>query len=431
MTVLKYASVNSIYGSVFFAKLFLFIWMFLFVFSNVIISLLSENIDSKASFNALQGIDFLLIVLCFLFSLVYRERLLGLQQFDRAVLFVLLILLLYFIYGWVVNGFVSASIYLRMFAYPILMLYVGALLARTISLNYFSLLYLFFGFVISLYVLLESLSPLFLYDVLNAGEFYSIKLNEYYINTEYLISIRERRFLNMEMFDHIHLFKPAGPTFNYPSTSYLLVFSFMVSRWYGYRFLSFFSLLALVAISTKAGYFCLIFIIWAEILYRMGFVRPLYIYVSAITALCLMIVIMSGYNNIHYHSLMSSVINIPFNLLGKGLGFGGSVTVDRVVTWDDQMLVGDSGVAILLNMLGIFGLFLMWLYLNLLRYSLNLSALTKDFKLHQLSALGFSIAVNSIIQELAVGPYAIGLFLIFLIFYLSGRRDDEKTSNGK
>ena len=62
---------------------------------------------------------------------------------------------------------------------------------------------------------------------------------------------------------------------------------------------------------------------------------------------------------LHSYSLIASIINVFSYPFGKGLGFGGAITATREYTWDYMMLIGESGIAIILNMMGFVGLFIL------------------------------------------------------------------------
>jgi hypothetical protein len=85
-----------------------------------------------------------------------------------------------------------------------------------------------------------------------------------------------------------------------------------------------------------------------------------------------------------------------------------------VISWDFDMIVGDSGLAIALNMVGIFAIFVYLFYLRFL--SQIYKALREKFDYRLAVIMGFlSLAIaNSVMQELAIGPYGVGMALLLL-----------------
>jgi len=84
-------------------------------------------------------------------------------------------------------------------------------------------------------------------------------------------------------------------------------------------------------------------------------------------------------------------------------------------TWDSAMLVGDSGLAILLNMLGLAGFVVFALYSQVFVREAIIAPrqpLARERLL--VAAFGIGVAGNAILQELAVGPYAMGMAMLML-----------------
>ncbi|WP_415883593.1 hypothetical protein [Neptuniibacter sp. QD34_54] len=400
-------------------KTFLFIWGVLFVFSNVFISFFSQNIEGKLVLNILQGVDFALISIFLIFVILKWFVVLKEDFLIKLLLANFVVVVIYYLYGLINNGFVHSSIYLRMLGYPFIMgvmgYWVGSVLSGLSVLRFLS----FVGLFVAVFVIVEFTFPEILYYAINAPDFYKLKLDDGYMTLDYLIESRQRRIFNMPGMEHVMVFKPAGPTFNYPSTSYILVFG-LISAFLIKSYLVFFlCLLALMMLGTKAALACVLFVFISSCLFKFNFrFNVLILFVSGLFYALTSVLIMSLSNNIHIYSLMSSINHIGSNPLGKGLGWGGAATVERVVTWDYDMLVGDSGVAIALNMLGLFSVILFISYIVFLFNMADFFKKINNYEAFCFTGVGVAILSNSVLQELAIGPYGIGMvFFVIMIFY--------------
>jgi hypothetical protein len=124
--------------------------------------------------------------------------------------------------------------------------------------------------------------------------------------------------------------------------------------------------------------------------------------------------------SIHAYSLLSTLFQVPLSPLGHGLGFGGSLTAERVLSWRFDMLIGDSGLAITLNMLGLPGLLLYYFYGFLLARALAIARSLADLPLLCFAGLLAVAIFNSVVQELAIGPYGVGLAGFLCAFRIAG-----------
>ena len=412
-----------------FRGLFLALWLVLLFYSNFFISVISPYLDGKLYFLFLQSLDFLVMIMAFGLVTLTRIRAYWRVAYVRYFYWGSLLVTLYYFFGIAVNGFRDATIYYRMLCYPFFMGVVGYWLGEKYSFQRALQIFLFLSLGVVVYVYIEFFWAESLYEVINAAKFYSLKSGDDSFSLEALLRSRERRLLNLEYFSDILIHKVAGPTFNYPSTSYLVSFAFLFSVIRGAKILSLIFMSAIFILSTKAGILCVCFVVFFGFYIKRVNVAPKKVVVLAsVLVVIAMMLVMNSYNNIHYYSLMSSIYNISGNFMGKGIGWGGSVTVDRVVTWEYNMLVGDSGLAIVLNMLGIVGLGLYWIYFMVSREMLIRFSLTKDRQIFMLLVMTLAVLANSVIQELAIGPYAIGICLFFLMIKVSNSNSRRVVS---
>ncbi len=418
-----------LYGVLFFRtskKACLVFFLILFLFTNPILSMFSGVIDSKIFFNFYQGLDFAFIMFIVFFIVIYNKKNVlahlinstgKLYIYSFAFLF-----LFYSVYGFYNNGFIDFLIYFRMLFYPILLLVFGLWLSLNLeSVSFIKILFSFFVFV-AFYLFLEMFAPYYLYSLLDADSYYKLKSGYSSLNIDELLSLREKRFLNLKFFENLKIFKPAGPTFNYPSTSYIIVLFLALSLALSNFLLFFCTALILLLLGTKAGILSASVLILSWVCYR--FNRPLRarsLIVLGVIYSLLSLWFLFLDKSIHAYSLISSIINLLKSPFGQGIGFGGAMTVERIVTHQFDMLVGDSGVAIVINMFGIFGIILYLFYFKYLSSMISSSLADKNLTLYLAAVFGFITLFNSLTQELAIGPYALGLSL-FVCAFLSGQQ---------
>lgn len=381
-----------------------------YAFGNIFLSCFSPLIEDRTLFLIVQGGPFVLTSLIGAHAVIFGWR--RLSPFNFLAGASILLLLAYFIFGIATNGFVEASIYLRLFISPILLLVIGlyfqSLGQRTVVLRSLYSVGLFAGILI----FVESLAPTYYYEFLSAESFFSLKEERPGLTVEALAQDRVRRFFNVSFFEHIQVFKPIGPTFHYPSSSYLLIYAIAAACMLKRRYSAILMLFPLMLLSTKASLVMLVFLAIGILPSRF---RPPAGMVLAISGLVgvLAVLVMELTQNVHSHSLISSILNASNNLLGRGLGFGGSITAEASNTWQYDMLVGDSGLAVILNMLGLPGLILYFVYYRIAGNFLIVGrAAASDSGLFLTGALLAGCIANSILQELAVGPYAMGLAML-------------------
>jgi type IV secretory pathway VirB2 component (pilin) len=111
----------------------------------------------------------------------------------------------------------------------------------------------------------------------------------------------------------------------------------------------------------------------------------------------------------HAYSLMATLKNIPFNPLGQGMGFGGVLTTGTNFSLEEE-ISGDSGLAVLLNMMGLLGIVY---YYFLMKFK---CLIDKDDESSLSRMVGFMLVAsvfNSVVQEEGFSPYFLGVVMIF------------------
>lgn len=415
-------------------KVLLLSLLALMMFSNVVISALSPLLASKTALTVFQGINFGFA--CIVFSIVFLkihrsfEQGLGEDWRDSTVFFIVLVLI-YFAFGVFKNGFVAASIYLRMFFFPIALAYIGYWIGKQLKIQVIELVFVFLGVVTAIFIVTEVFVTEYYYYAINAHDFFSLKGDEdAALSIRDLVIKRMRKLLNLYIFQDVLVFRPAGPTFNYPSSSYIIVYSLMSSLLVRAYWAIPILLIGSILLGTKAGFVSIFFVIfWWGLAKARIFHKPMTVNAIGLLYGVLALAIMLQGNDIHTFSLLSSIYNFPKNPFGQGLGFGGSTTVEAKATWEYDMLVGDSGVAMSLNMFGVFSVFIYMYYMVKLWRVVECGSVLKDIHLYMFSVFGVAIMYNSIIQELALGPYAIGFSLFLICARISNLRSSNNVSN--
>lgn len=399
--------------------------LFLLILSNPLIALFSPLIEATA-FRAFLAVDFvyagLLVGFLLLHQLMRRQRGLVTKELLLGVALCAL-LLAYYLLGIIQNGFENATIYLRMFLSPLLLYCIGRWVGRTVRYDDAVRTFQVFAVVVCVLLFFEVAFTRAYHMALNSESYFALKDGRGFFNVEELIWHRQRRLLNLKFLEELVVYRPSGATFNYPSTSYLLCFGLALAAGYRRAFLAALLLVGLALIGTKAA---AAFVLWLacfrlvrRLPARLGNAgRVLFVtgYVFATLA------ILYWGQSVHAYSLLASLIQLPSHPLGRGLGFGGSVGTERVYSFDSDMLIGDSALAIAINMMGLVGLLLLMIYGRGVAQAMRRAVVGRDLALYTLAVFGLFAVANMVVQELAIGPYGIGLFLLFLAIHQSNRR---------
>lgn len=424
-TLLAFVVILAVCAYVYGGRLVLAGFFGTLVFANVGISALSPQLASKLELHILQGSNFLFacIVFALVFPSVFRRepKLFGESRWGRSIPF-LLLCLAYFGLGIVQNGFTAAAIYLRMFLLPVIMGYLGAWIGRTVSLRSAAVVFLAVSVLASGLIFTEVAYDQEYYALIHADGFYSLK-NQTALTPVDLVERRQRRLLNYALFEDIRIFKPAGPTFNYPSSSYVVVFGMVLALAFGTWGVVPTLLAAIACLSTKAGIAAVLLLVLAAWAARKRFFfSSRGVHLIGVGYCVLMVAAMAVTRNIHTYSLLSTLLELPRLPLGGGLGYGGSVTADQAVTWQLDMVRGDSGVAIALSMFGVLAIWIYLFYLRRLRTLIDLAKARQDRPLFLIAMFGYVALFNSLLQELAIGPYGLGLAFMFAAIRLANHQ---------
>lgn len=393
--------------------------LLLLSFGNIPICFFSPSLPSPDSLVALQGIPFGYTAIVAAFVALLTRSLSPVERRLRRGCYLMLgLITLYGLYGVMRNGPVASLIYYRMFASPFLMMLIGCWAASQMSRKALLATIKTVGIVAAFLVFTEVVFPTYYLDAINYPQFHSLKTGEELASAESAIFARERRFFNMREFEHFVLYKPAGPTFNYPSGSYMCFMGLFAGICLRHYLSSALMLAAIAALSTKSGAALCLLSLVAILPFSS---RPGRRWAAAFAICAAYVAVSFAYlssgHDLHSYSLMSSIREFPHNPYGQGLGYGGAATVEREITWDDNMIIGESGVAIALNMMGACAAVLYAYYLGLIRWAVRRTDPSQDHVGFAAAFLGLVVIGNSVLQELAVGPYGLGM--VFLIIAVS------------
>ncbi|WP_139228263.1 hypothetical protein [Planctomicrobium piriforme] len=390
--------------------------LLLLSFGNLPISIASPWLPSSTALTALQGVPFgytaVVAVLLTILSRPQSRLELHLRRWSYALL---VLIAVYGAYGMVKNGSVASLIYLRMLASPFLMTMIGAWAAldvtretmlKTIKIN---------GLIAAALVLTEAFAPQAYLETINYPTFHSLKSGDDFFDAKSVIFARERRLFNMREFENVKFYKPAGPTFNYPSGSYICYMGVFASICLGNYISAIITFAALAALSTKSGLAMCVLSLAALLPFppRAGPRWWMALTVCGLYVAGSFVYLSSG-KDLHSYSLKSSIRQIPSNPLGQGLGYGGSSTVERKINWEDDMIIGESGVAIALNMMGLASVALYLYYFMMVRLAIRRNNPFVDRVGFAIGFIGLIVIGNSVLQELAVGPYGLGFIFLML-----------------
>ena len=413
------AKLSIIYSFIFLVQAFLvlamtsrvllvYFFIALLFFSNIFISLVSPALNSF-ELKLLLGVDFLLLILISLNEFIQNRA-----KLNKLLLFPLAFILIYFVYGVINNGFIAASIYVRLLSYALLAFYIGGSVGSKIDDPIFRKIILSLGVLFLIYVFAEFFYTASIYSLINADTFFNLKypLKEI-VNVDDVIEINTRRLFNTQYFPDIYVLRPVGLLLHSISTAYVFAIFFSLSLYWRKCFFAFLFAVAVLIMGSK-GALALIIIVFAyELLKKINAFTP----VSLLLGLCIYVIasgFISYYNNDpHIFSILSTLYHLPSNLLGQGVGYGGSIVMGYNSELSLDFINGDSAFAVILNMMGLFGIVVYAFYFIIIK---KLFILYHQ-KQRNISILLTSLAAlmaNSIFQEEAFSPYSLG-FLMFMI----------------
>lgn len=402
-------------------------FLILFLLANLAVILLSPLIDERDHLLALLGIDFAVLTSVLV---VFRKRQSdtlddSLRSMKIAPVLFVGLLSLYFIYGWISgNGLAASAAYLRLYLFPFLFFVLGAFAKGDTLAPVFRAVFLL---ALSL-LAFEYFHPESFYRLTGMADYYSLKMSTVY-TPESLAERNMRNFLNLEAFPDIQIYRPLGMLGHPISTAYLFLF---FTLWFFCRkqyLLCVIGFSASLVFGVKGVLFATALLVSFEILYRAKLRRKaLYWSIFLMVIVYVVAVFLIGFFgfhiiNPHMLSLAGALYHIPDNLIGGGLGFGGSMSHSQV----PGPQFSDSVLATGISQLGLAGIIIVYtFYLSLVRRAAipHLSdTVTRLAFFYSLALLA-----NSVFQEEGFSPYALGLALFLLAYSLAKKREQGSAT---
>lgn len=393
-------------------------WLFLslLLFSNLAISILSPFLSDRFSMNVLFGLDFFFAGLILWWNFQQSKYRLTVSSPWTAAIFYLLFYLTvtFYLRGIFLNGFSHATTYLRMLFYPFMLYLLGNYSAAYLPPSRVKQWLMEIGLLFGLLLLIELLVPTFYYSLLNVNHYIATKMGFVDFSVTDLLSRNTIRFFNSNWFKHFHVLRPRGAFMHPISTAYFFVLNLMLCLSAGLLTLSGFFIIMVFLCGSKGAMVSAVALIFFYFVKHNHPIKPYWIALTGLGYVVCSYFIGLKSNNSHFYSLTASVFSLPDNLLGRGFGYGGSVTTGmKKTTLDFVTINGDSGLAVLINMTGLFTPFFYLGYMAVLYSFWKNVHLPKSTKVHYIVFFIFLLA-NSVFQEEGFSPYGMGL-LMFLI----------------
>ncbi len=391
-------------------------WLFfsLMLFSNLSISILSPLLPDRFSMNILFGLDFFFAGLLLWWNFQQAHCRLPLSSPWTSVVFYLLLCLtlLFYSKGILFNGFSHATIYLRMLIYPFMLYLLGRYASTYLSAEKVKQWFITIGLLFGLLLLIEILAPLSYYSFLNVNHYVATKKELSALSVTDLLTKHTVRFFNSNWFKHFKVLRPLGAFMHPISTAYFFVLNLMLCLSYESLIMGGFFVIMIFLCGSKGAMASAVALIFFYFIKRKKPIKAYWVILTGLGYVICSYFIGLKSDNSHFYSLTASVLSLPGNLLGQGFGYGGSVTTGVKRTLDFVTINGDSGLAVLLNMTGIFTPFFYLGYMVVLYDLWKKDHLLTSTKVPYLIFFVFLLA-NSIFQEEGFSPYGMGL-LMFL-----------------
>jgi len=362
------------------------------------------------------------------------------------------VILAFFIVGWVRSSLGSAFYYLKSYSGIMLFLVIGCAYGIRLDAREILGIAAGFGVIMATYGYLEFLFPYQTYSFVHMTEWLSYK-HAGYMGREDLVftTIQDAvdyftvSFLNLSGAFKLDLamIRPAGPMFHFISFAYAMAFCFIAALVGNRLWTAIYMFLMLVLIASKGAMILALFAILAFILLKLSD-RQHQLYACVLVALgCyIVLVLFYGYhtNDYHFLGIQAGIKGFIGNPIGQGLGIGGNAsseisTIKRsgIEFSNAKGLVAESALVVLLYQTGILGFLLLTLvWKQMVSATLSLAGARDGFSL---GAKNFIICVvlstlyaNSIFQEEVFSPHALGVWLVITGAILSEKSTKKENA---
>jgi len=243
------------------------------------------------------------------------------------------------------------------------------------------------------------------YALINIVHYFDFKFDSLVYSVSDVVDMNTRRLFNLSEFNSLEVIRPVGITIHSISGGYILGVASLVSVCKKQYVLSAFLCFFMLFFGSK-GPILMFMACLSFYLFRLGFWLQFVSYLFVVIG-----IVMYGLNSFdpHAYSLMATLKNIPFNPFGQGMGFGGVLTTGTNFSLEEE-ISGDSGLAVLLNMMGLFGLIY---YYFLLRLKTLLDRSGESGFPRMIGFMILASVFNSVVQEEGFSPYFLGIVMVF------------------
>jgi len=380
-----------------------------------------QNIYLGMNINYITGIELKLLLslhMLLLYSLFFNYYILFPIKNKYYFNFFKYMLLLLIVHSLVLFIFKGANTMaflasLRNIMSPFVFFMLGYIVSNKININNYFKLVIYLGYFIIFFGLLE----LFIIQDL----WLSLNISDLWLKKD--LNIQEHgfpgNFYGKESGEYV---RRMVSTFADPVNLGTAMFMILMISWLKkYYFLMFLSFISVILIISKGALLGILIFIW---IYIKNKFHILFSYISAVIliSLGLAFVYISFLNNsmslfLHFSGFISSLTELPNNLLGRGVGnIGVLATQLSKVTFETG--ITESGLGLIIGQLGIIGLLIYLLFFSSL---LKHTKFIEDIRIKIfLQTTILSIFFNIIFNEVALSPNSSGIyFTIFGIFFAS------------
>jgi len=377
-------------------------------------------LGSETEFKILHGINFLVPSLLALFIFKNSSTFLS-RSFYLKTIGVILLLVIYFVFGVMNYGLLNSVVYLRLFVAPILYLLAGLYFSQRLELPFLKNNMKSLFIICAIITALQFLFPFIISFFLNDLSYFGIKIG---IGNwdELLAFYRKKRLFNISWFD-VKLARIGSLIKSIISLGYFLSILGIYFFW-PYKKIQFFLIFILVVLSVNSkGAFLVIF--FAILLYFFMYRTNLSKNLAIILYLVINVLLISlgiYTKNEHIVGFFAGMEYLP--TLGNGLGFGGNLSSSLVSGpsgdplpnlgyWTRFQNGSESVFGVLFSSLGVMSLVYIYYFIDTIKILFN-TFKSSVVQVNIIMILTIVLFVQGIYQEEAFSPYAFGMVLFLL-----------------
>lgn len=396
-------------------------FLILVILQNSFIAYNASLISNKEVFDMLHGINFFIIVFIPFFLFLISGTI-DRKTYKLLILsfFILLLLIVYMIFGWIIYGFTVSLIYFRLFAVPVLMFWVGWHFANYSGRNKLRAVIKILLWVAFLGSVLQFLFPEIFIKIFQDVSYYGLKRGTSNIE-EVIAYLRTNNFFNLSFTNKF--MRAGGFVKSFISGAYFILLAALYIYWKDKKWIFFLILLLLsISLASKGVVLSFFFFLFYSVFYN-----KTKFHFSSLVFFQLVIIgflIWLGFEHNNEH-LLGFVNGAKYLLTeGNGLGFGGNLSPNRYLNWHleelpdlgyyTRFLNGSESVwGVLFSSLG-FSAILYLIALFIICYNSAGLIISKGGYI-----LGFLILImffQGIFQEEAYSPYAFGFIQLLAGF---------------